>query len=248
MYKKFVSEGLRNGDLKNMISYKFSIDQFKSKIGVDQDILVLAFELKDKFSAIDAMEFIEKSYKFVLDADMSVGENIDGYYYVFVEIERSPDAIKEIEEILNGLKKLSGVDKWRFKYYKDTAGHEFTDKNAKEFIPLTQEDYNLYTEKFKISFISEMLNQDSTIVSKIYNDNKIVVERPYAQPLEFYVEDMGLHEQIIKKIKGAVQLDEQSVSEVLFLEKYLGKRDIHKINNKFIIQHGENSLVLSLRR
>ena len=67
-------EGLRAGDLKDMVSNRVTIDQYKSKMGEDKSIVVLAFKVKDKFPAIDLMEFIEKGYNFVLDADMSSGE------------------------------------------------------------------------------------------------------------------------------------------------------------------------------
>jgi hypothetical protein len=36
---------------------------------------------------MDLVEFIEKGYKFILDADMSAGEENDGQYQVFVEME-----------------------------------------------------------------------------------------------------------------------------------------------------------------
>lgn len=60
-------------------------------MGKDEDVVVISFKVKDKFPAIDLMEFIEKGYTFVLDADMSSGEERDGTYSVFVELERSKD-------------------------------------------------------------------------------------------------------------------------------------------------------------
>ena len=40
---KLVNEGLKAGDLEGVVSSNFSIDQFKSKMGEDRKILVLAF-------------------------------------------------------------------------------------------------------------------------------------------------------------------------------------------------------------
>ena len=37
------NEGLKAGDLEGVISNRFSIDQYKSKMGDDKNILVLAF-------------------------------------------------------------------------------------------------------------------------------------------------------------------------------------------------------------
>ena len=86
-------EGLRGGDLEGLVSDRFTVDQYKSKMGNDADILVMAFKVTDKFPATDLMEFIEKGYPYVLDADMSTGEEKDGEYRVFVELEREEKEI-----------------------------------------------------------------------------------------------------------------------------------------------------------
>ena len=61
--------GLRLGDLKDNVDHIFEIDSFKSKMGTDADIVTLSFSVKEKHAADDLMNFIEKGYPFVLDAD-----------------------------------------------------------------------------------------------------------------------------------------------------------------------------------
>ena len=73
-------EGLRSKDLAGFVEPTFTIDQFTSKMGEDQNVIVLGFRVNDKHPATDLMEFIEKGYPFVLDADMSSGEERDGKY------------------------------------------------------------------------------------------------------------------------------------------------------------------------
>ena len=68
-----LNEGLRANDLKEFVSEFFAIDQYKSKMGEDQDVTVLNFKVKEKHPAMDLVEFIETGYPFVLDADMSSG-------------------------------------------------------------------------------------------------------------------------------------------------------------------------------
>ena len=103
-----------------MVSPTFTIDQFKSKMGEDKDVVVVAFKVKEKLPATDLMEFIEKGYQFVLDADMSTGEERGGEYSVFVELERTSDVPKQIAEMLGGLTKLCDCKDWSFRYFKDT--------------------------------------------------------------------------------------------------------------------------------
>jgi hypothetical protein len=249
MFKlRTITEGLRGGDLKNMISPRFTIDQYKSKMGNDRDIIVLAFSVKEKFSAIDTMEFIEKSYEFVLDADTSSGEEIDGTYRVFVELERDPKAAQKIQEILNGLERLCEIDSWKFCYYKDQTHHNYTIDNAKEIIPLNSVEYQFRIAETKKKFVSEIINQGSANVIRYDHNDRMLISRPFAQPLEFQVEALGAYRQVVDQVKGAIQLDEQSACEVLFLEKFLGNRSIHKINNKFIIQNGNNAIAVSMKR
>ena len=66
-------EGLEQGDLARLIDSVYSIDEFKSKMGDDADIIVLAFTAGDKGPAQDLMNFIEKGYDWVLDGDVSSG-------------------------------------------------------------------------------------------------------------------------------------------------------------------------------
>jgi hypothetical protein len=82
-------EGLRANDLKGFVREVFTLDQYRSKMGEDQDVIVVGFTVNEKEPAADLMEFIEKGYPFVLDADVSSGEERDGKYQVFVEIERN---------------------------------------------------------------------------------------------------------------------------------------------------------------
>ena len=68
-----VNEGLKAGDLEGVVSSKFSIDQFKSKMGEDRNILVLAFTVDGQAPAKDLERFAETGYKSVLDADATPG-------------------------------------------------------------------------------------------------------------------------------------------------------------------------------
>ena len=83
--------GLIAGDLKHLVYDIFEIDSFKSKMGDDKNIVVLSLSARTKESANDLMNFLEKGYPFVLDADVTSGEQADGSYKVFVELERNKD-------------------------------------------------------------------------------------------------------------------------------------------------------------
>ena len=94
---------LNSGDLVNMVDEIFEIDSYKSKMGSDQDIVVLSFTVLEEAPAKDLVNFIEKGYSFVLDAATSGGEQDDGMYKVFVEIERDNTVAEQIMELMDGI-------------------------------------------------------------------------------------------------------------------------------------------------
>src|SRR6056300_156969 len=97
-----LNEELRANDLEDLVYPIFEVDSFKSKMGEDKDVCVLTFQAKDRYPAKDFMEFIEKGFPFVLDADVSAGENEDGEYSIFVEIMRNSNIAEQIMEIVFG--------------------------------------------------------------------------------------------------------------------------------------------------
>jgi len=110
--------GLKAGDLQDLVYKVFEIDSYKSKMGNDADIVVLSFTVNEKEPATDLVDFIEKGYSFVLDADVSSGEQEDGMYRVFVEIERDKHVPEQIIELIDGISKLADRNDFRFRYYK----------------------------------------------------------------------------------------------------------------------------------
>ena len=121
-----LNEGLRTGDLSDQVSEVFTVDQFKSKMGEDRDVVVLGFRVKEKNPATDLMEFIEKGYNFILDADMSAGEEHDGQYQVFVEIERTEKLPGQMQHLISGISQLCDCYNWRFRYQKSRFRTAYT--------------------------------------------------------------------------------------------------------------------------
>lgn len=240
-------EGLRPGDLNRMVSHRFTIDQYKSKMGNDKDIVVIAFRVADKFPAIDLMEFIEKGYPYVLDADISSGEERDGKYAVFVEFERSVKFPKQLDDLLRGVSQLCNCTNWRFRFFKDISSYEFNIKTIEEIVPLTPNEYVTRTEAQKVKAVSEVLSKGSVDIKSISEDNVMVVANTYGGDVEFVLESVGKYSELKLDLKGPLQLDQKSASQMVFLEKFLGNYEIHKIESKFLVRNDELALILSMR-
>ena len=116
-----VNEGLKAGDLEGIVEKRFSIDQYKSKMGDDKDICVLSFVCTSAAGAKDLENFAEKGYKKVLDADATPGTMNDGKHRVFIELPREERLDQYIGEFLDDLKKLTNIDSFEFTYHNRTV-------------------------------------------------------------------------------------------------------------------------------
>ena len=65
---KRLVEGLGHGDLRRLVHDELHIDEFKSKLGEDRDVVVVSFKVAGKSPAQDVVDFLEKSYDWVIDA------------------------------------------------------------------------------------------------------------------------------------------------------------------------------------
>lgn len=160
-YRSKLDEGLENGDLQRLVKTKLHIDEFKSKLGEDQDICVLSFKIGDKAAANDLVNFIEKGYEWVLDADASTGELDDGDYMVFVEVERNTSLPDEIIELVTDMVNLTHdpIEDWAFWYYKDKSEYPLEVQNLQRMIPLTPEEYRKHFGESKPEESAEETNE-----------------------------------------------------------------------------------------
>ena len=231
---------LKSKDLENYVNNIFTIDNFKSKMGRDEDVSVLAFEVMDQEPAKDLMNFIEKGYASVLDADISTGENSKGKYNVFVELERNRRLPEHIQKILDDVTKLTGIKEWKYRYYKDVESKPFTEESE---IPMDKESYNTFIETFKQEELDRFFNKGATDQTYI-GDNKTEFKRYASGSVVMEVVDEDTTENITNKYTGISLLDEDSVSEMLWLTKFFGNYNIYKIDENLFFTNGVRTKVL----
>jgi hypothetical protein len=234
---------LKENDLQDFVSELFTIDSYKSKMGKDTDVAVLAFEVRDKEPAKDLMNFIEKGYGFILDADVSSGENKDGKYNVFVEMERNRYLPKNIANILEDISKLTGSDNFKFRYYKGIDSHKFDEKVAEEIIPLDSETYENTINEFNQSELNRFFNKGVT-EQRYVKDDIVEFTRHPSGNCRMQIVDEGTTEEIVNNYKGAIQLEDSSMSEVMWMTKFFGNYNIYKMNEQFFFTNGVRTKVM----
>lgn len=227
---------LRANDLRHFVKKVFEIDSYRSKIGDDENTIVLSFTVNSEDPAKDLENFIEMGYNFVLDADVSPGELDDGSYKVFVEIERGRHAADQIREILDGVEKLTSEPDMRFRYFKSFKSKEATAENLAATVPMDKESYKVATERHKLDNFQEFFVNSYADDIRLL-DESISFKSPFGETVNFNVITSGPKKEVYESIKGPMMLEGRDVSEVLFLTKYIGNYNITKINNKFIFEN-----------
>ena len=142
----FESLGFR--DLEGMLKPTIHVDEFSSKMGDDDDIIVISFFVRDAQAAKDLMMWFEKGYDFVLDADRSPGEIRPGRYLVYVELRRRSTAGGNVEQLLDDLNTLTEFEdstSWTM-HYRDQE-IPFARNAFDSTVPLTPRAYRERYEK-----------------------------------------------------------------------------------------------------
>lgn len=160
-------------------------------MGTDADVCVISFKVAGKEPSADLVNFIEKGYDFVLDADVSSGEKEGGDYLVFVELERSAKLPAQIIEILKDLMNLTEQKKenWRVKYHQSATDHELSEEKLADIIPMTPEEYSsIYDQE------DEMVTAEPEDITKDLDAMKAVAGVPITTtaPVNEYTDSLRI--------------------------------------------------------
>jgi hypothetical protein len=140
-------ESLGFKDLDGLMKPTIHVDEFSSKMGDDDDIIVVSFFVRDQTAAKDLMNWFEKGYDFVIDADRSPGEIKPNRYLVYVELRRRSTAGGHVEELLDDLGTLTEFkpDDWLMHY----KGQEvpFSRDTFDSMVPLSPRAYREQYDK-----------------------------------------------------------------------------------------------------
>lgn len=138
--------GLEYKCLSGMMKPTIHIDEFKSKMGEDDDVCVASFYITDENAAKDLVSWFEKGYDFILDADRSPGEIKPNKYLVYVEMRRRSNLANNLSQIIEDLQTLTDIEPqdWTFTHKKDTQ--EFNEANFNRIIATSPKAYRLDQE------------------------------------------------------------------------------------------------------
>ena len=210
-------------------------------MGADKDIVTLSFSVNEKHAADDLMNFIEKGYEFVLDADSTAGEQSDGTYKVFVELERNRHVSDNILEIADGVGKLSALDKFKFRYYKNFRSKPLDKETLESNVPQDPKEYEIKVNESNLDNYKNFFN-NSYLEELDMRDDQIRIKKAYADPLVFEFQDFGTKEEVLDRLDEKINVND--FAEIIYLCKYVGDYNITKYGDKLMFENADSALVL----
>lgn len=177
-----ISEGLHENDLDGVLIPVISIDEYHGKI--DDESIVISFFLTDPNAALDLSSFIESGPFDILDTDVSKSINEDGYYQVFIEMERTADFYDQLKDILDSIESLTKEPNWSFMSPR-TKGDAvpFTKDRLKHYLfykPIEKDkDQNDSEADSMAEAVLEFLSNSNAKNVKLIN-NELMIEGRYA--------------------------------------------------------------------
>jgi len=236
-------ESLLANDLINLVDRVFEVDNYKSKMGDDEDVVVLSFTVESRSPAEDLVSFVEKGYNFVLDADMSPGELEDGKYRVFVELQRTSKVAEQISEMLYGLSKLTGIDDFKFRYHKSFDSLDANEEKLNEVVPTNPLLYTQRMQEKEMDNYEQFFN-NSMLENVRMSGDVIEFKKIYAEPLKFKYITSGNTTELLENIEDRIAVSHKDMAEVMFLTKYIGNYNITKLGNKFMLENKGHAIIL----
>lgn len=198
-----INEGLKEGDLQDLVLPMVSIDEYESKL--DDDSIVVAFYVQDRDPANDLNRFIQKGSADVLDTDVSPSANEDGYYLVFVELLRDASFVDKMLDIIDEVRNLTLVTKWQAKVFEVEGMLDMTDENLAANVRLTSREDDQEAE------IKEFF-QHSILDDVLVESGHLVFRRNYHSARNLLV-DFGTIDELSERnavMTGPLSLDESA--------------------------------------
>lgn len=146
-YRSELVEALTFKDMEGMLKPTVHVDEFASKMGDDQDIIVLSFLIRNQSAARDLVNWFEKGYDWVLDADQSPGEISPGQYLVYVEMRRRSTAGRKVAEMLGDLETLTEFDSTAWTMTHRGRDLPFSEENFDKLVPRSPREYKVQQEQ-----------------------------------------------------------------------------------------------------
>ena len=130
-----------------MLKSTIHVDEFASKMGDDDDIIVISFFVRSDAAARDLVNWFEKGYDWVLDAAKSPGEIRPGRFLVYIEMRRRSTAGEKINGALHDLNTLTEFEPEDWSMHYEGKTMPWSQETFDRVVPLSPKEYRERRER-----------------------------------------------------------------------------------------------------
>lgn len=164
--RNILNEGFDYHDLVNQILPEIKVDEYSAKMGSDDEIVTISFTVKGRQVGEDLVDWFERGYDYVLDAQVSDGEISSGKYLVFVELNRRSSVPERICELIEDMETLTDLPLKEWTIIVNDEKYDADIEQLKSVIILSPHQYRLENEED----LNEMRNLSGLEQKKIFGE------------------------------------------------------------------------------
>ena len=149
---RLLREGMRAGDLINLVLPTLSVDEYVSKVDPDNAV-VIGFYVHDQDAAKDLNRFMQKSAVDLLDTEVSPAPDQHGYYIVFVEFMNDDQIGTEMESLLHDVSALTSNETWKLRVRGQNDKTSFTPQALRKALDAPDTDGDLDESRAVLAYL-----------------------------------------------------------------------------------------------
>lgn len=160
-----LNEGMRIGDLADLVIPLISCDEYQSDVDTDECI-VFGFYVHDEDAANDLNRFLQKSSTPILDTKVSPAPDQHGYFMVFIELIDNSRLPEIMTSILAEIKSLVDIEDWQIRVRSIDGLIPYSEDNLKEALHKLKHDsvHEDIVEFLYPSLLSRVLFENELII------------------------------------------------------------------------------------
>jgi hypothetical protein len=135
-------------------------------MGSDDEIVTISFTVKGRQVGEDLVDWFERGYDYILDAQVSDGEITSGKYLVFVEMNRRSSVPERICELIEDMVTLTDLPLKEWTIIVNDEKYDADIEQLKSVIILSPHQYRLENEED----LNEMRNLSGLEKKKIFGE------------------------------------------------------------------------------
>lgn len=230
---KLLAEGLKSGDLEDLVLPLISFDEFESKI--DDDAVVVGFYVSEQDAANDLNRFIQKSAIDIIDTDISPAPDGQGFFMVFVELLNTAKTASALFDLVNDVSRLAGSIEWNMSVRDKSDLVPFTADNISAILDAIRKDEDrTIAEFFSDSDLSDFVVENRVLTLNGSSSGTHCITYEVLETVQ-EVEHFSPADNLV----GAINLQEKAVARANKLNRLLGANYLvyETIDGRIFVNH-----------